>query len=244
MPDMNNGQLTPDRGRSFPHPSALRPHAFLAIACALLAAALAGCDYVARRADEVAGSGNKKTESRDVPEFDEIVVDGAYRVEVACGQPRSVQLEADDNILPLIKTVVEGGRLHITQERGMSITSVPVVRVGIPDVKLVSIPGASDFRLSGVRNEALKISVEGAARVHAAGETGTLDLSLNGAGLIDARELRARRATVVSNGAGLTSVHATEALDATVNGLGGIDYYGDPPSVAPKINGLGRINKK
>jgi hypothetical protein len=210
----------------------------------LLASMFVGCDFVARQSDQVVGSGNKKTESREVPEFNEIVVNGAYKVEVTCGQPRSVQLEADDNILPLIKTVVEGGRLLITQERGMSIKSAPVVRIGVPDLKQVSIPGASDFRLSGVRNEALKVSVEGAARVHASGETGTLDLNLNGAGLIDARELHARRATVVSNGAGLTSVYATESLDATVNGIGGIDYYGDPKAVAPQINGLGRINKK
>lgn len=229
----NNGQRTIDRGRPF-----------LAIACALLACVLAGCDYVARRADQVIGSGNKKTESRDVPEFDEIVVNGAYKVEVTCGQPRSVQLEADDNILPLIETVVEGGRLLITQERAVSIKSMPVVRIGVPDLTLVSIPGASDFRLSGVRNDAMKISVEGAARLQASGETGTLDLNLSGAGLIDARELRARRATVVSNGAGQTTGHATETLDAPVHGIGGLDNDGDPKAVTPQINGLGRINKK
>jgi hypothetical protein len=205
---------------------------------------LSGCDFVARKSEQVVGSGNRKTESRDVPEFDGIVVNGAYQVEVVCGQPRSVQLEADDNVLPLIRTEVEGGRLHVTQERGVSLKSLPVVRVGVPDLKTVSIPGAGDFRLSGVSNDALKISVEGAARLRASGETGTLDLTLSGAGLIDTRELHARNATVVSNGAGLTSVYATESLVATVNGVGGIDYYGDPKTVTPQVKGIGRISKK
>jgi Putative auto-transporter adhesin, head GIN domain len=237
MRDTNNGLLTTDHGQPFVRPA-------LALACALLVAVLAGCDFVARKSDGVVGSGNRKTEERSVAEFDEIVVEGAYQVEVTCGQPLSLRLEADDNILPLIRTEVEGRRLRITQARGMSLKSMPVVRIGVPDLKVVSIPGASDFRLSGVRNDALKIGVEGAARLRASGETGTLDLTLSGAGLIDARELRARSAAVVSNGAGLTSVYATESLDATVNGIGSIDYYGDPKAVSPQINGIGRINKK
>jgi hypothetical protein len=218
----------------------------LIAACLLLLVSLVvGCDYVAQRGgDQVKGSGNRKTESRDVPEFNELVVSGAYRVEIDCGKSRSLELEADDNILPLIKTEVAGGRLELKQERGFKVDSLPLVRINVPDLKSLSVPGAGDIRLDDVSNATLKLTIDGAGKLRASGETGTLDLTLNGAGLIDAQELRAQTATVVSNGAGHASVHASESLDATVNGVGAIDYYGNPKTVNPKVNGIGKINRK
>ena len=210
----------------------------------LLAFLLIGCDGISRGGDQVKGSGNRKKESREVGEFNELEVSGAFRVEIECGKPRSLEIEADDNLLPLIKTDAAGGRLKLGQTRGFRTDSMPLVRINVPDLKALSIPGASDLRLIGVRNDALKIDVEGASKLHASGETGKLDLNLDGAGVIDTGELRARTVTVESNGAGTTSVYAIESLDATVNGVGSIDYYGDPKSVNQKVNGIGRINKK
>jgi hypothetical protein len=214
------------------------------IACVLLAClTLVG---VACRwsGGQVRGSGNRKTESRDVTGFNEVVVNGAYRVEIEGSEPRSLEIEADDNILPLIKTEVVDGRLQIGNDRSYNTQSLPVVRIGMSDLRMLSLPGAGDIRLSGVSNDSLKITVDGAGKLSASGETENLDVTLNGAGMLDARELRAQSATVVSNGAGMSSVYASESLNATVNGVGGIDFYGHPKIVNQKVNGIGQINKK
>lgn len=217
------------------------------VTCVVLAAALAGCSVSTRfgGGEQVVGSGARKTERRDVAEFSRLVVEGAYRVEVTCGGPRSVEIEADDNLLALIKTDVDGGRLRIhSDNRGMKTETMPRVRIGVENLSEVSIPGASDFSLEGLDNDAFKLNVEGASKFRAAGDTSKLDISLNGAGLVDARELRAERVNVVTNGAGTVTVRASDSLDATVNGVGTIDYYGDPKTVNPKVNGIGRITKK
>lgn len=214
------------------------------IACLLFIAVLAGCGQSGRTEDQVAGSGNRKKESRTVSDFNRIEVEGAYRVEVVCGQPLAVEVEADDNLLPLISTDVAGGRLRIRNERGLSTQAFPHVRISVPDVNEVSIPGASEMRITGTRNERLTLDVSGASKLHASGETGSLNLKLSGAGLIDTRELRARDASVQADGAGRVSVHATESLEAVVNGVGSIDYYGDPKKVSQKVNGIGTINRK
>jgi hypothetical protein len=217
-----------------------------AVAFVLLASLLAACGGAKRfgGADQVVGSGARKAERRDVAEFDRVVIEGAYRVEAACGQSRGVEIEADDNLLPFIKADVEGGRLRIHSERGLQTQALPLVRIGVPDLKEVTIPGASDFSLSDLNNDAFKLNVEGASKFRATGETGRLDIMLNGAGLVDARELSARGVNVVNNGAGMVSVRATDTLDATVNGVGTIDYYGDPKTVNRKVNGIGKITKK
>jgi hypothetical protein len=219
------------------------------IALVLLGALVGACNVSTKfggGGEQVVGSGARKTERRDVGEFDRLVVEGAYRVEVSCGGgPRSLEIEADDNLLSLIRTDVDGGRLRIHSEnRGMKTETMPRVRISVPDLKEVSIPGASDFTVSGLDNDAFKLSVEGASKFRASGATGRLDITLNGAGLVDARELRAAQVTAVNNGAGVVTVHASDSLDATVNGVGTVDYYGDPKTVNPQVNGIGRITKK
>lgn len=220
----------------------------LFIGCVTLASALAGCNVSTKfgGGDQVVGSGARKTERREVGDFNRLVVEGAYKVEVTCGgQSRSLEIEADDNLLPLIKTDVDGGRLRVHSEsRGMRTENMPRVRINVPDLGEVSIPGASDFSLEGLDNDAFKLNVEGASKFRASGETGRLDVTLNGAGLVDARQLNAASATVVNNGAGTITVRASDSLDATVNGVGTIDYYGDPKAVSPKVNGIGKITKK
>jgi hypothetical protein len=217
------------------------------VACALLLFLCAGCDYAARvreSGEQLVGSGNSRSETRDMPEFDRIAVEGAYRVEVTAGGQRRVEVDADDNLLPVLKTEVEGGLLRIRNERGISARGLPVVRVSVPDVKEISVPGASDLQLSGVKNDALKINVEGAGRLRAAGETARLAVSLSGAGMIDAGELRARQVSAACDGAGSVTVFASETLDAAINGMCLINYHGDPPTVNPQVNGLGRVVRK
>lgn len=219
----------------------------LFIVCALLASALAGCNVSTKFGDagQVVGSGARKTERRDVAEFDRLIVEGAYKVEVTCGRPRSLEIEADDNLLPLIRADVEGGRLRVhSGGRGMRTETMPLVRIAVENLGEVSAPGASDFRLEGLDNDAFKLNVEGASKFRATGDTGRFDITLNGAGLVDARGLRAERVNVVNNGAGAVTVSASESLDATVNGVGTVDYYGDPKAVNPKVNGIGKITKK
>jgi hypothetical protein len=215
------------------------------LACAVLVSLLAGCVGVQFGGkDQVKGSGNRKTEEREVGDFDSIEVNGAYKLEVTNGKGGALEIEADDNLLPLVKTEVSGRRLRISNDRGFNTQELPRVRLSVPDLKEVALSGASDFSLSGLANDRLKINTDGASKLRATGETGALEVSLNGAGTLDARELRARTARVVSNGAGTVSVYASDSLDATVNGVGSIDYYGDPKTVNPKVNGVGKITKK
>ena len=217
-------------------------------ACVLLvlAALSAACDYirVGDGGDRVEGSGNRKTERREVAGFDRLLVEGAYRVEFVAGSSPSVEVEADDNLLPLIRTEVEGGRLRVHTDRGTSTQTLPRLRITAADVREIELPGASEFNLSGVRNDALKISVPGASRLRAEGETGRLEVELAGAGLIDAEALRARQVEASCSGAGSISVYASESLDATVSGVGIVNYAGNPPQVSSNVSGLGKVNKK
>jgi len=84
----------------------------------------------------------------------------------------------------------------------------------------------------------------GASKFQCAGETARLTIDVSGAGSVDARELHAKDAIVKTNGASSVTLFATESLDANVDGVGNVDYYGNPKTVNKKINGMGSLNAK
>ena len=59
----------------------------------------------------VSGSGRVATDKRDVKGFSSVDVSGIFQVEIVSGKDFSVEVQADDNILPLIQTNVDGDTL-------------------------------------------------------------------------------------------------------------------------------------
>ena len=56
--------------------------------------------------------------------------------------------------------------------------------------------------------------------------------------------LIANDVTIDISGASDADVFANNALNATVSGVGNINYYGNPPKVLHKVSGIGSINRK
>ncbi len=93
------------------YPSKLR-QAFLAVAiftCALPASQ--AMDWP--QGGTVEGSGKIQTQTRALSGFNGIVLDLPAKLELRIGSTESVTIEADDNLLPLIETVVEKGVLRL-----------------------------------------------------------------------------------------------------------------------------------
>ena len=67
----------------------------------------------------VAGSGAVTTDTRTVSAFERVDVGGEYDVVIRVGTTRSVVIEGDDNLLPLIRTEVREGTLHIDSEKDL-----------------------------------------------------------------------------------------------------------------------------
>src|SRR5688500_4759608 len=87
--------------------------------------------------ERVRGSGNIVTEARDTGDFKGIDVSSVFQVEIVAGEDFTVEVEADDNLLPLIKTEVRSGVLHIeTVERIKSRNGLKV-RISAPAVDAI-----------------------------------------------------------------------------------------------------------
>ncbi len=188
-------------------------------------------------------SGPPTTEQRQVGDFHGIDLRGAADLDVTVGPATSVTVTADATTLARLQTEVHDGKLVIDHQRGWSWISGSNVKVQLvtPQLDELTISGAGDVSITGVKGAKLELKLNGAGNLKASGETQDLQANLSGAGSVDLSQLNAHDAQVSVNGAGELKVRATGALDATVNGVGSISYAGNPQPVKTQINGVGSI---
>lgn len=203
--------------------------------------ALAGCGHHGRG---VKGSGNRKTESREVSSFKAIDSEGAFDFEITCQKSLSVSLEGDDNILPIIQTDVRDGVLYLRTTSAYNSKSGVAVRISLPNLESIKAAGAGKFQVSNIQNEKFRVDTNGATSLSASGETRSVEIHNAGAGKIDTNELHALKAKVEIAGAASVDVNATEQLDANVSGVGHVSYSGHPKTVNKNISGLGVVSAK
>src|SRR5688572_17649266 len=96
----------------------------------------------------VTGSGVEASEARHADGFRGIDVGGVFQVEVTAGKDFSIQVQADDNLLPYIRTEVDGGILHIKTTEGIKSGNPLRVFVTAPEIESIEASGASVVSLS------------------------------------------------------------------------------------------------
>jgi hypothetical protein len=193
--------------------------------------------------NRVSGSGNRLKQKRDVASFNSISYDGAFDVDIVCLLPVSLEIEGDDNILPLVGTEVSNNVLHIKNLRSYSISNPIKLKISVPNLEGVAVNGAGKLEVTGMKNEKFEIDSNGAPTIRVSGETKVVDIDTNGAGKIDTHKLRAAKAIVDTKGVSRVDVHAVDQLDVTVSGPSKVIYEGNPV-VNKTVNGPGSVEKK
>jgi hypothetical protein len=193
--------------------------------------------------NQVSGSGNRQKQKREMASFTSISTNGAFHIEVVAQKPLALEIEADDNILPLVNMEVSNNVLHIKPGQSYSVREPIIIRIAVPNLEGISSNGAGKIDVAGLNNEKFEIDLNGATAIRVSGETKLVDIDTNGAGKIDTSKLRAARAVVESKGVSRVEVHAADQLDVTVSGPSSVVYSGDPV-VNKTVNGPGSVQKK
>jgi hypothetical protein len=191
----------------------------------------------------VRGSGNVITESRDVSGFNEIALLGSGSVVVEVNGSESLTVEAEDNIMPLLKTEVRNGRLELSVESSISPTVEIKYTITAATLDRVSISGSGDVAATGIDAESFDVEISGSGRVEPTGTADTLTLRISGSGRYDGEGLAASVGDVRVSGSGDAVVYVTEDLDVDVSGSGSVKYIGEP-SLTTSISGSGDISQR
>jgi HSP20 family molecular chaperone IbpA len=192
----------------------------------------------------VKGSGNIASETRDVGSFSGVDVSGVFQVEITAQKDFAIEIEADDNLLSLIKTEVRGGVLRIETEKRVSTSNPLKIRISAPDIENIEASGASRVSLAGVNNDELRVDTSGASKINISGETANLTIEVSGASSIDAENLKAENANVDASGASHVSVFAVNELKSDASGASKIVYSGSPKNIEKKSSGASSVREK
>lgn len=158
------------------------------------------------------------------------------------GSEESVTVEAPEDLLPLIRTDVAGGRLTVGMEAGTAPNNVAAVvyRVKVAELVELRAAGGGTIEATGISGDTLTVENEGSSDIEMAGKTGRLTLTLNGSGDFEGAGLRAEAVTAELNGSGDAVVSVSDRLDAELNGSGDLEYLGNP-QVTQSAKGSGRV---
>ncbi len=189
------------------------------------------------------GSGNVVTEKRGVSNFSKVDVSGIFKVEIVAQKDFSLEIEADDNLLPLIKTSVEGETLKIEKEKSFSSKKTIVIRISAPNIESLEVSGVSKINFSNIDNESLLVDSSGASRISVSGKTNKLVVNMSGASRVKAAELKASSVSVDGSGASRAKVFASEEISADLSGASSVSYSGTPTKINKKTSGASRITQ-
>jgi hypothetical protein len=212
----------------------------------------------------IQGSGKVAQEKREVHGFSAVNFGGSGELSIRQGNEESLAIEADDNILPYIRSDVESGRLVIGFKRGVSVSRSSPIRytLMVKELNALDLSGSGkthtgpltseDFKahLSGsgeIRMEALDATtlaaeISGSGNMEIPGKVNRQQINISGSGRYYAPDLESQSADVSVSGSGDCTLRVEQSLSAHISGSGSVEYYGNP-SVTKKVSGSGRVSR-
>jgi len=188
------------------------------------------------------GNGMVKKAQRILDGFDEIVVNGVFKLSIRQQQDFMVEISCDANLYQHIQTRMVHARLEIGTNRSICPKRPVDIRIGLPGLTKLTALGADDIVVSGLNNTQFLVTIEGSSDVRLTGRTKTFSANLNGAGDLDASGFRAETVLIASGGAGDAVVHADREIHAVLDGAGDVTYSGTPDRVTQSGDGVGDLS--
>jgi hypothetical protein len=216
---------------------------------------------------KIEGNGQLKKETRSVGSFTAIGSSGSWDVMVAYGEPGSIQVEGDENLLPYIETYIKDGKLQIQARKSANLRSKNKITVYVTVTKLTAVTlsgsgdiigdgnfsydGTIDCKVSGSGNIRLglkkagqaDISVSGSGKVILKGAAKTVNVKISGSGGVDCAELNSDDANVNISGSGDVKLFVNRSIDAGISGSGTVRYRGAATDIRKHISGSGTVRK-
>ncbi len=201
-----------------------KPRFFLTILSLFL---LPACAVLPNLGNRIRGSGKVKTESRPASGFDGVSVCCGMRLSLTQGQQESLEIEAEDNILPEIVSTVEGGILTIrfkdrTGGTQITTTKLILVRVGAVKIHSLEVSGGGSAEAGALDTDQLAIDLSGGSRAQLGTlKSSSLKADISGGGKLIAQDLQVAQLTLDLSGGSAAEITAFQGEALNLNGSGG-----------------------
>jgi len=217
-------------------------------------------------------AGDATSETRSLPPFSKIAIEGAAEVTLVQGTADSISLEPAGRQPPRVRAEVVGETLAITvhdprrwwswltgggggrtpkltitfrQLTGLRASGAVKIRTDSlrSDTFAIGLSGAAYLNLAGLEVNQLSVTGSGAMKAELAGRAAEQKIAISGAGDYRAAKLESERANVAVSGAGRVVVNAAKALQVGISGAGLVEYLGTP-ELTQRVSGAGRVRRR
>jgi hypothetical protein len=216
----------------------------------------AGCNAI-----RVEGNGKIITENRKTTKFSKIEAGGAFLLRIKQGATESIVIQADENILPEIKSEVTGSTLNIGFSNKLMVASKTIiVDITVVNLEEIDISGSCDIEGIGewhFNNFTLECSgatesvftlfgnvfvseASGSCNLIVKGRVNESKYEISGSGNVKASTLESKNVSLEVSGAGNAEVFATEFLSVESSGSSEVLYKGNP-KITQDISGSGTV---
>jgi len=202
-------------------------------------------------------------EERDVSGFSGISLGIHADLYFSQGSPAKVVIEADEDQLARIETVVRDGRLKIRCESYRTRFKDVKIWITVPDVESLSlsgsgtmtaetpisseelemaVSGSGNIKIPELRGGEVETAISGSGDMYLGGTAGEMKIAISGSGSMNASGLLVNECEVSISGSGSCQVDATGELDAAISGSGRVIYFSNPV-VDARVSGSGKVKK-
>jgi hypothetical protein len=209
------------------------------------------------------GSGNVIRQERKVSSFNGIDVSGAFDVKLTQGTSNSVIVEADDNLMDLIRTEVRGNTLMIDNKKPIHHSKSLKIFITFTELKSIDLSGAVDIESQGKLTlpelaisgsgasdakldmdvQKLGIDCSGGSKLRLTGSAKDVDVDASGAVDLFAFDFPAENYKLDISGAGKAEINVSKNLKVDISGAASVHYKGSPANIYQDISGAGSVKK-
>ena len=194
-----------------------------------------------------AGAVQAADQVRTVAPFTSIRVQGpiSMTVDAGAGQ-QSLLVRGSDKFVNGLTSEVVNGELRLRM-RDKSVTTThddQRIVIKLPQLRAFDAEGAGEIKLNNIRGERLDVNYRGAGSMAISGQVKTFKMTAEGVGEVDSKALIANDADIRFQGVGDVKVYAKDRLDAKVQGMGSLSYYGNPRVVNKSVAGIGSVTAR
>ncbi len=220
-----------------------------------------GCIFPVRYT-RVLGSGEIITETRPIPGFTVVELNGIGTLVIEQGSKESLEVTAEDNIIKYLKSDVYGRNLRLSVDDFVSIDpteeiifhltvknlerielsglgNIEIEALKTPNLNL-EICGAGSANIRDLQADSLNLDISGLGNVEIGGSVEDQQIELSGAGNYDAGDLESNKAGIEISGTGKAVLWVENELDVVLSGIGNLQYYGSP-NLSTEISGMGTV---